>query len=97
MKNKLEIAGRSVTVDIDNMSKGLCDMHNEDQDMKAVLAFGMLDAGLCDMFKRHLTEKIKKEFSPEANEIFKERIKDFIQYVNNEVTKGVYKYAKLIV
>ena len=97
MNNTLKVAGRTVTIDIDKLSRGLCDMHNDNEDMKTVLAFGMLDAGLIDMFDKNLKERILSEFSEEAKELFSDRINTFINDVCNEVAKGVYKYANMVV
>jgi hypothetical protein len=97
MNNILNISGRTVTINIEALSKGLHDLHAEDEDKKAVLAFGMLDHGLCELMETNLAQSIKKEFSPEANELFKERIETFISDVNSEIAKGVYQHAKMIV
>jgi len=93
---ELIILGRSVKVDVDKLSKGLCELHEEDEDKKAVLAFGMLDAQLCEIMEKQLKESIIKEFSPEAYDLFKLRIDQFASDCNNEVAKGVYRYAKMI-
>ncbi len=93
----LEVAGRRVTINIDLLSRGLCDMHNQYEEKKLVLAFGMLDAQLIEIFERNMTKMVKDEFTPEANELFKDRIEAFINDVNNEIAKGVYKYATMVV
>lgn len=94
---KIEILGRSVSIDTDQLSKGLCELHNEDENKKAVLAFGMLDFQLCEMFNKMVEEAIIKEFSTVAYTYFKKEIDTFIKDCQNEINKGVYKYAKLIV
>lgn len=93
----IELLGKTVTVDTDKLSQGLCELHNEDEDKKAVLAFGMLDFGLCEMMDKGIKERIIKEFDPVTNELFKGRIDDFIKDCQNEVARGVYKYAKMVV
>ena len=93
----LELLSRKVSVDTEKLSKGLCELHNEDEDKKAVLAFGMLDFGLCEMMDKGIKERIIKEFDTITNELFKGRIDDFIKDCQNEVARGVYKYAKMVV
>ena len=93
----LQVLGRTVSIDITKLSKGLCAMHEEDEEMKTILAFGMLDAKLCELFEKQLSEAIKKQFSDIANELFKERITVFIKDCNHEVTKGVYSFATMVV
>lgn len=93
----LNLIGRTVSIDTDKLSKGLCDLHNEDEEMKAALAFGMLDAKLCDIFETNLTESIKKQFSSVTNQLFKDEIKTFTNECIREIEKGVYSYAKMIV
>lgn len=93
----LELLSRKVSVDTDKLSKGLCELHNEDEDKKAVLAFGMLDFELCEMMDKGIKERVMKEFDSITNDLFKSRIDDFIKECQNEVAKGVYKYAKMIV
>lgn len=94
---KIELLGKTVSVDTDKLSRGLCELHNDDEDKKAVLAFGMLDFDLCEMMDKGIKERIIKEFDTVTNELFKGRIDDFIKDCQNEVSKGVYKYAKMIV
>lgn len=94
---KIEILGRSVSIDTDQLSKGLCELHNEDENKKAVLAFGMLDFQLCEIMNNGIKERIIKEFTPDTYSLFKKQIDDFIKDCQNEVNKGVYKYAKMIV
>lgn len=93
----LELLGKKVSVDTDKLSKGLCELHNEDEDKKAVLAFGMLDYELCEMMDKGIKERVIKEFDSITNDLFKSRIDNFIKYCQNEVAKGVYKYAKMVV
>lgn len=93
----LEVLGRTVSINIEALSKGLCELHNSDPDMKAVLAFGMLDHGLCEMMETEIAKKVKAQYSPEANELFADRINGFIKECNNEIAKGVYKYAAMVV
>lgn len=93
----LELLGKKVSVDTDKLSRGLCELHNEDEDKKAVLAFGMLDFELCEMMDKGIKERVIKEFDSITNELFKGRIDDFIKDCQNEVAKGVYKYAKMVV
>lgn len=93
----LELLSRKVSVDTEKLSKGLCELHNEDEDKKAVLAFGMLDFELCEMMDKGISERVKKEFDTITNDLFKSRIDDFIKDCQNEVAKGVYKYAKMVV
>lgn len=92
-----ELLGRSIKVDTDQLSRGLCELHNEDEDKKAVLSFGMLDFELCEIMETGIKQRIKNEFQAADYEIFKNIIDPFIKDCQNEVTKGVYKYAKLIV
>ena len=93
---ELTILGKTVKIDIDQLSKGLCDLHNEDEDKKAVLFFGMLDAKLCEIMEKGVKKAIIKQFSPETYDLFKSRIDQFAKDCNNEITKGVYRYAKII-
>ena len=93
----LNIAGKTVSIDIKKLSKGLCGLHNQDEDMKLILSFGMLDAKLCDMFEKQLNQAIKAEFSELNNILFEARINDFIKDCNNEIAKGVYSFATMVV
>jgi hypothetical protein len=93
----LEIASRRVSIDTDKLSKGLCDLHASNDEMKAVLAFGMLDAKLCEMFEEQLSSSIRKQFSEIANDLFKTRIESFIKECVNDIEKGVYRYADFMV
>jgi hypothetical protein len=93
----LTILGRTVTIDTDKLSAGLCKLHEQDENKKAVLAFGMLDFKLCEMFDNILKESVLKQFSELAYLLSEDEINDFIKDCQNEVGKGVYKYATLIV
>ena len=95
--NKLTIRGKTVTVDMDALSKGLCEMHNEDEEKRTILAFGMLDAKLIEIFERNFSKKIKAQFSEGANVLYQEEIESFIKRCSNEIEKGIYKYAKIVV
>ena len=95
--NRLEIANRFVEVNTDALAKGLCEMHEMDDDKKAVLAFGMLDHGLCELMRKQLATHVRAQYSTEANELFSARISDFITQCTNDIEKGVYKYAKMVV
>ena len=97
MIKEITLFKRRVQIDIDKLSKGLCAMHEEDEGMKTRLAFGMLDFNLCQTFEQELTASIKAQFSSLTNELCKEEIEAFIKLVNKEATKGVYRYAKMIV
>lgn len=93
----LELLGKTVSVDTDKLSKGLCELHNDDDYKKAVLAFGMLDFELCEMMDKGISKKVKNEFDSITNDLFKSRIDDFIKDCQNEVAKEVYKYVKMVV
>jgi len=93
----IELLGKTVSVDTERLSKGLCELHNEDEDKKAVLAFGMLDFELCEMMDKGISKKVKNEFDSITNDLFKSRIDDFIKDCQNEVARGVYKFAKMVV
>ena len=93
----LKILDRTVSVDIEKLSKGLYEMHKEDENKEAVLSFGMLDFKLCELMELNLNKAIKKQFDEHTNDLFKTRIKQFSKDCSNEITKGVYKYAKMIV
>jgi len=97
MKKVLEILGRSVELEVEPLGKGLCAMHESDPDMKAVLAFGMLDAGLCELFRRHLKEKVEGMFSAEVKLLFHDKIAAFIKECAGAVEKDVYRHAKMVV
>lgn len=97
MKKVLEILGRTVEVDVAEMGKGLCKMHESDPDMKAVLAFGMLDAGLCELMRGMLRERVLGQFSEHVKDLFPDKIEAFVKECAGEIEKGVYKYAKLMV
>lgn len=92
-----ELLGRKVSVDTEKLSKGLCDLHNEDEGKKAGLAIGMLDFELCELMNKGIKNRIIKEFDTETNELFKGTINDFIKDCQNEVSKGVYRYAEMVV
>lgn len=93
----LEVSGKTIKIDTEKLSKGLCDLHNQNKDMKTMLAFGMLDAKLCEMFKKNLSQSIKGQYSDLSNELFEQRINTFINECVNEIERGVYSYAKMVV
>ncbi len=93
----IKVMNRTVSLDTDQLSKGLCDLHNEDPDKRAVLAFGMLDFKLCEVFDKAVKERIIEEFGTLAYTYFKDEIDAFIKDCQNEINKGVYKYAKMVV
>jgi hypothetical protein len=95
-KEILEINGRMATVDIEKLSKGLYDLHCEDEDRKAVLCFGMLDAKLCEIMETQLKDKIFEQFSLGTQALFKIKIENFCNKCFNEICKGVYNCAKNI-
>ena len=95
--NRMEIGTRFIEVNTDALAKGLCEMHEMDSEKKAVLAFGMLDHGLCEMMRKELSAHVKAQYSTEANELFSARISDFITQCTSDIEKGVYKYAKMVV
>lgn len=90
----LEIAGRTVEVNTAPMAKKLYDIHIVDESRKAVLSFGMLDAGLCDEVETKIKIAVESKYSPETNELFKSRIKKFVAECMLEITVGVYGHAK---
>lgn len=94
---KLQINGRTVTIDTKKLSKGLCDLHNECENKKTMLAFGMLDAKLIELFEQSFAKSVKAEFSDFTNDLFKDKIKNFIKDTSNEITKGIYQYATMVV
>lgn len=89
--------GRKVEIDTDALSKGLCDLHNQDEDKRTILAFGMLDNALCEMMRKHLKAKVKEQFSSVVNQMWDEEIDTFCADCSNEIEKGVYGYAKMVV
>tara|TARA_R110000782_G_scaffold102547_1_gene189724 strand:- start:371 stop:661 length:291 start_codon:yes stop_codon:yes gene_type:complete len=91
-----ELLSTKVTINVEQLSKGLFELHEEDENKKAVLFFGMLDAKLCEMMEKGIKEKIIKQFEKETYFLFQLRIDAFIKEVQNEVTRGVYKYATII-
>ena len=93
----LEILGKKVTIDTEKLSEGLCDLHNQDEGKRTMLAFGMLDHGLCEMFDKILMEKVRSQYSSDAVELFGGRIDKFVTECSNEIQKGVYQYAKMVV
>lgn len=95
--NKLTIRGKTVTVDMDALSKGLCGLHEQNENTKTILAFGMLDARIIKSFEDNFSEGIKSQFSEGANVLYQEEIESFIKRCSNEITKGIYKYAKMVV
>jgi len=95
--NVLTLLGRTVTIDTKALSEGLYQLHAEDPDKLAVLSFGMLDAELIELIDTKIDKKIKSEFSESANELFKDRISEFISDIQRTVSTGVYQLAKLVV
>ena len=94
---EIEIAGRKVSINIDAVAEGLHELHAEDPNKKAILAFGMLDAGIMEQASKDLNELIKSKFSAEANEIFAGRIKEFIKDCEHKIAVGIYQRAKMVV
>jgi len=92
---KLTVLGRTIMVNIDGLSKQLCELHEKDDSIRAVLAFGMLDATLCSIFETGIKESVKRRFSTQDNDVFGIRIDDFIKEINNEVIRWEYKYIKI--
>jgi hypothetical protein len=92
-----ELLGKTVTIDTEKLSKGLHDLHAEDDNKATILAYGMLDAQLCELMEKGLKEAIIGQFEPITYDLFKLRIDEFIRDTTNEVINGVYKYAKMIV
>ena len=94
---KLEILDEWVELDVEGLGKGLCKMHESDPDMKAVLAFGMLDAGLCELMRKHLRAKVLSKFSDVVKELFPDKIEAYIKECAGAIEKDVYRHAKMIV
>jgi hypothetical protein len=92
-----ELLDKTISIDTEKLSKGLCELHNENKETKSVLAFGMLDSDLCEIFSSNLKSKLIKQFEPFVYDLFKNRINDFINECENEILNGVYKYATLVV
>lgn len=91
-----ELLGKKLSINTEQLSEGLFKLHEEDEDKKAVLFFGMLDAKLCELMEKGIKEKIIKQFEKETYFLFQPRIDAFIKEVQNEVTRGVYRYASII-
>lgn len=91
-----ELLGKTVSIDTDKLSRCLSELHNEHEDKKTVLAFGMLDFKLCELMEKEIKKSIIKQFDDFTYELFKSRIDDFIKEVQKEVFSGVYKYSKMI-
>jgi len=94
---ELKILDELVQLDVEGLGKGLCKMHESDPDMKVVLAFGMLDAGLCELMRKHLKAKVLSKLSKEAKDLFPDLIEVYIKECAGAVEKSVYKYAKMVV
>lgn len=75
----IELLGKTVSVDTEKLIKGLWVLHNEDEEKRAILAFGMLDFELCEMMDKGISKKVKNEFDSITNDLFKSRIDDFIK------------------
>lgn len=93
---ELEIAGITVTADTEQIANGIYQMHVE-KDALGPLAFGMLDAQLMELFDKQLKQSTYAKFSPEARDLFKQRIDDWVRECSKEVSTKIYKQAKMVV
>src|SRR5690606_2636349 len=93
----LEITGRIVRLDTEKLSIGLLEMHEEDKNKKAILAFGMLDAKIMQAFEYNLKQSVYSQFSKEAQELFKSKIDSYLKDCIKEISIGIYQRAKMVV
>lgn len=91
----LEIAGKSVNVDIENLSKELYEKHAADPKILAILKFGMLYASIIETFETEFKENIKRQFSEMINDSHAAQINSFIKATKTEIIHGIYKHAKM--
>jgi len=92
---ELIVGDVSVKVPVEKLSKGLFNLHSQDDKKLAVLSFGMLDAMIIESFETEFPEQIRSKFTKENQELFKTRIDDFIKVTKKEIVHGIYKYAKM--
>ena len=94
---ELVIASRRVTIETEKLSKGLADLHAEDPERAAALAFGMLDGQIIEHFEKNFEKSVKKQFSEVVNIMWEDEINAFIKTCREEITTGIYSHAKMIV
>jgi hypothetical protein len=94
---ELILLKRRATIDTEALAKGLSEMHEENPDLKAIWAFGMLDHDLCEMFEKSLFESINNSFSSVIQMAFDNEIKKFSKDCFAEISKRAYSYAKNMV
>lgn len=97
MSKSIKLFGKTVTVNTEKLSKGLCEMHEADPDMRMRLSIGLIDHQLCEMCSKNLAESIKKEFSATTKAIYEEELDSFIKDCNNEIQKGIYSHATCMI
>ena len=93
----LTLEGKTVSIDTENLSKGLCKIHNDIPAKKAALSIGMLDAELCEYMLDSITERVINEFGNERYKVYELSIKDFCKSCMRIIEKGVYSHAEMVV
>jgi hypothetical protein len=94
---RLELNGKSVTIDTEAIAGGLLNFHNEDEGKKTMLAFGMLDALLMESSEEAIKKRVFSEFSQITRDLFEPRINKFLSSVNHEIVVKIYSGAKMVV
>jgi hypothetical protein len=86
-----------VKCDTNELSKALCNLHEQAPDIALRLSFGLLDHDLVTEFAKAVTLGIENQFDASHQVLYAEEIEAFVDKCLHEIEKGVYKHAKMIV
>ncbi len=91
---ELIIINQSIKIDIEKIGLELLKLHNQNESLKTVLAFGMLDAKLMDLAENNLKDGIKNAIKDkdDAN-LFEAKIKRFVSECMQEISVVIYSNA----
>jgi hypothetical protein len=97
IKMEFNLLGLSTNINVEKIGLELLKVHNSNEGMKTMLAFGMLDAGVMEEAEKTILEGVTKNIDPLDVELFKPKFKSFMNEVMKEISIIIYQNATMVV
>lgn len=94
---EFNLTGYPIRINTKAIAEGLLKIHNQNENMKTMLSFGMLDANIMDEAEKAIREGITNGIDPLDIELFRDKINIFINETMKEISVIIYQNAKMIV
>lgn len=98
MKLRIEVGSshKTVTVQIDEIAKGVADIIAENEEWRTLVAFGMLPNGLIENLDKQVKDRIIKDFAW-LYEVEKDKIDRFAKEATSAISRRIYSHSKMLV